>query len=272
MPVSQCRRYGAGRQAAVSTHSLPSGNRGLKNRRTIMPGRLPLALAVAALPFLAAADSGAGASLQIEYSVSLRGLPIGSARLEADVEGDRYTIDFSGRVKGLVRLFSDGEASASAAGAAADGKLQPAQYSQYWIEDDDDETIRVAFSGATATEISVEPPVKRPERYVPVTEAHRTDVLDPASAFVWPAPDGATPELCDRTLPVFDGRRRFDLALSFSRTESFEGRDGSYSGPAMVCAVRYRPIAGHRPNRKSVREMAENDDIEIWMAPAGEGI
>jgi hypothetical protein len=237
-----------------------------------MSGPFPLVFALAALPFLAAAESAAAASLDIEYSVSLRGLPIGSARLKADVEGDRYTIDFSGRVKGLVRLFSDGEASASAAGAAADGKLRPAQYSQYWIEDDDDETIRVAFSGATATDISVEPPVKRPERYVPVTEAHRTDVLDPASAFVWPAPRGVTPELCDRTLPIFDGRRRFDLELSFSRTEAFDDGAGSNSGPAVVCAVRYRPIAGHRPNRKSVREMAANEDIEVWMAAAGEAM
>jgi hypothetical protein len=237
-----------------------------------MPGRLPLVLPLAALPFLAAADRGAAASLDIEYSVSLRGLPIGSARLKADVEDERYAIDFSGQVKGLVRLFSDGEASASAAGAAADGKLQPAQYSQYWIEDDDDETIRVAFSGATATDISVEPPVKRPERYVPVTKAHRTDVLDPASAFVWPAPGGVTPELCDRTLPIFDGRRRFDLELRFSRTETFDEGDGSYSGPAVVCAVRYRPIAGHRPNRKSVKEMAANEDIEVWMASADEAM
>jgi hypothetical protein len=237
-----------------------------------MLGRFPLALAVAAFAFTASSETGVAGSLRIDYSVSLRGLPIGSARLKADVDGDRYAIDFSGQVKGLVRLFSDGEASASAAGAAADGELRPAEYSQYWVEDDDDETIRVAFSGATATDISVEPPVKRPERYVPVTEAHRTGVLDPASAFVWPAPAGVTPELCNRTLPVFDGRRRFDLALSFSRTEAIEGRDGSYSGPAIVCAVRYRPIAGHRPNRKNIREMAENEDIEVWMAPAGEGM
>jgi hypothetical protein len=31
--------------------------------------------------------------------------------------------------------------------------------------------------------------------------------------------------------------------------------------------VRYQPIAGHRPGRKSVRELAENRDILVWLAP-----
>ena len=234
--------------------------------------RLPLALAFAALPFLGHAGSGDAASLRGEYSLSLRGIPIGSARLEAEVADGRYSVEFAGRVKGLVRLFTDGEASVRAEGAEADGALQPVAYSQYWVEDDDDETIRVAFSGRAASDISVEPPVKRPERYVPVEAEHKTGVLDPASAFVWSAPGGATPDICDRTLPLFDGRRRFDLALSYSRTETFEGRDGSYSGPAVVCAIRYRPIAGHRANRKQVRELAANDDMEVWMAPAGDGM
>lgn len=234
--------------------------------------RLPFAFASAVLPFAALAGSGDAASLRGEYSLSLRGIPIGSARLEAEVADGRYSVEFAGRVKGLVRLFTDGEATVRAEGAEADGALQPVAYSQYWAEKDDDETIRVAFSGRAASDISVEPPVKRPERYVPVEAEHKTGVLDPASAFVWSAPGGATPEMCDRTLPLFDGRRRFDLALSYSRTEDFEGPEGSYSGPAVVCAVRYLPIAGHRANRKTVRELAENEEIEVWMAPAGEDI
>src|SRR5687768_17678341 len=37
------------------------------------------------------------------------------------------------------------------------------------------------------------------------------------------------PEICNRTLPLFDGTQRFDLAFSFSRSAIFEARDGSYS-------------------------------------------
>jgi len=97
-------------------------------------------------------------------------------------------------------------------------------------------------------------------------------VLDPASAFLWPAPAGVAPEACERTLPVFNGRQRFDLAFAYSRSDTFHARDGSYSGPAIVCAMRYRPVSGYRPDKDSIRFMAANRDMEVWMAPAGDGM
>jgi Protein of unknown function (DUF3108) len=40
-----------------------------------------------------------------------------------------------------------------------------------------------------------------------------------------------------------------------------------YSGPVAVCALRYIPIAGHRPNRPGTKFMAENKNMEVWLAP-----
>ena len=40
-----------------------------------------------------------------------------------------------------------------------------------------------------------------------------------------------------------------------------------YNGPVAVCAVRYVPIAGHRPDRPGTKFMAENKSMEIWLAP-----
>jgi hypothetical protein len=120
------------------------------------------------------------------------------------------------------------------------------------------------------SDVVVDPPPRRPERRVPLTEDDLANVLDLASAFVWPVAAAAGPEICNRTLPLFDGTQRFDLAFSFSRSAIFEARDGSYSGPATVCAVRYRPISGHRRDRDTVTFMAENKDIEVWMAPAAD--
>jgi hypothetical protein len=42
-----------------------------------------------------------------------------------------------------------------------------------------------------------------------------------------------------------------------------------YSGPVAVCNARYTPIAGHR-NRKPVQFMAENRDMQVWLAPIGD--
>ena len=40
-----------------------------------------------------------------------------------------------------------------------------------------------------------------------------------------------------------------------------------YRGPVAVCAVRYVPIAGHRRDRPATKFMADNKDLEVWLAP-----
>ena len=43
-----------------------------------------------------------------------------------------------------------------------------------------------------------------------------------------------------------------------------------YAGPVAVCTARYVPISGHRPNRLVTQFMANNRDMEVWLAPVGE--
>jgi Protein of unknown function (DUF3108) len=73
-------------------------------------------------------------------------------------------------------------------------------------------------------------------------------------------------EACHAKLPIFDGRQRFDLTLSFKRMDVVESEKG-YRGPAVVCSASYVPIAGHRPGRFAIRYLQETREIEIWLAP-----
>jgi Protein of unknown function (DUF3108) len=236
-----------------------------------MPARRLLAAAASGLLFAACPAEAAAASFSTEYSVRLVGIPIGTAGVDAEFSDGRYAISFAGRVGGLARLFSHASASAAAAGETGDDGLWPSEYRHQWTEDDETERARVRFRNADVTEISLERPVRHKEQDVPVTQEHKRNVLDPASAFLWPATAGAAPETCERTLRLFNGRHRFDLVFRYSRTEIFRASDGSYSGPAVVCAMRYTPLSGYRRSKASVRFMAENRDMEVWMAPAADG-
>ena len=75
-----------------------------------------------------------------------------------------------------------------------------------------------------------------------------------------------SPEACRRTLPIFDGYQRFDLALSFKRMDEARAEQG-YQGPVVVCSVTYQPIAGHRPERFAIKYLMDQRDMEIWFAP-----
>jgi len=74
------------------------------------------------------------------------------------------------------------------------------------------------------------------------------------------------PEACQRTLPIFDGRRRYDLKLAFKRIDTVKA-DKGYQGPVVVCTMLYRPIAGHRPERPAIKYLVEQRDMEMWLAP-----
>jgi hypothetical protein len=231
-----------------------------------MSPRRRLAVAILlAWPSAAAATE----TIRIEYAASVMGIPVGRGVLEAEVSDAAYTASFDGRVKGLARLFTDGHFAAEARGALAADRLQPSEYVHRMVEDDDEERVRLGFEGSRAASVSAEPPRRNPDRYMPVAPADLAAVIDPLSAALWPA--GQAGQTCDRALPLFDGRHRFDIRLSYKGTEAFTARDGSYSGEAVVCAMRYVPISGHRPDKKSVIFMAANEDMQVWMAPVGDG-
>jgi hypothetical protein len=103
---------------------------------------------------------------------------------------------------------------------------------------------------------------------VPLTQLHVQGVTDPLTALLLPDAGGEgapAKEGCERTLAVFDGRRRYDLALSFKRVEKMQHRPEGER--LLVCNVVLRPIAGHRADSMIMRYVAGRRDIEISFAP-----
>jgi Protein of unknown function (DUF3108) len=233
-------------------------------------GILPLAFA---LPFfLLASDAASAWTLFTEYSVKIRGFSVGRARLQAEFSDGRYTIQFSGGVTGLARLFSDAETSAAAVGDVGDDRLRPTEYKHIWKEDNETESVDLHFSGRSMTDVSIDPPREHPERYVPLTKANTADTLDMVSAFIWPVAGGVTPDICSRTLPLTDGKRRFDIALRFNRLADFATSDRSYRNHTVVCSFSYEPVAGQRIDKPEKATIVNGDGMEVWMAPAGAGL
>ncbi len=129
-------------------------------------------------------------------------------------------------------------------------------------------TIRMALAGNTVTGVDISPPFEdKPDR-VPLGPGDKRNVVDPVGAVILPAPASGpilSPAACNRTVPIFDGYTRFDINLSYvgERTVSAKG----YDGPVVVCAARYVPISGHSRDRPATKFMADNKDLEVWLAP-----
>jgi hypothetical protein len=217
---------------------------------------------------LSATAATAQTRLEARYRVTLAGLQIGNGGWTVDLSGNRYSMEASGQTSGLVSMFAGGSAAASVRGAVNGSRLIPSDFNLNIKSRRNLDQIRMGLAGGAVKNLSVDPPPKPSEDREPLTDAHKRGVLDPISAGLIPfsSPNGVGPEVCKRTFAVFDGRQRFDLALSFKRMEKVKAEQG-YAGPAVVCAVQYTPIGGFYHGRSGTKFLRESRDIEVWYAP-----
>ena len=229
-----------------------------------------LGLFVAAVGLMGVPSDPACAQGRIEatYRASLAGIPIGSGTWVIDIGAKQYAGAATGRGSGLVRVLVSGEGSSTVRGTIRRGRLIPSIFAAN-IHSYESYEVRMEMSGGNVKSLKNDPPVLESPDRVPLTDTHRRGVVDPMTALMITVPgtgEVVSDQACQAKLPIFDGRQRFDLALSFKRMEAVETEKG-YRGPAVVCSASYVPIAGHRPGRYVIRYLQETRDIEIWLAP-----
>lgn len=233
--------------------------------------RLPAALVSAALGLLAPWAGARAESLAIDYDLTLIGFPIGQATLTGNADPGTYRLELSAKLTGLASIVSGGKGVAVATGTGLPNRVIPNSYLLTVSGAGPLQTIKMGLNGGNVTSIAIDPPLEpRPDR-VPVTEQHKRGVLDPVSGFLMPVPGKGPvldPSSCNRTLPIFDGGGRFEVALKFRETTNVKFK--GYEGPALLCDVRYTPVAGHRAERRAVQFMADNRDIQVWLIPVGQ--
>lgn len=239
-----------------------------------------LGRAAAALAGLAALACGAGtaaaeagdAAVEATYYATLGGFSVGSGTLTFNLgsAGD-YRAALGAQVTGFASLVSNRSAQASAAGRAAPGSTLSRSYSLAINGGAVPNVVNMAFAGGSVSNVSATE-LNLPGNRVPLTAAHKRNVVDPLGAFVLTMPsakDTLTPKVCNRTLRVFDGRVRYDLRLVYGAKTEVRGGAGSYAGPAIVCAVNYRPIAGFRQLSAEQQNFERNMEFSIWFVPVG---
>src|SRR6185437_4186088 len=226
---------------------------------------LLVALSIVAAGTLPAAAQG---RLTAQYTITMTGIAIGHIAWRVDIGETQYTTSAGGKASGVLSMLVNGEGAVKAQGAvAADGRLAPAAYSSDITDEDGATALRINFTGGTAKE-TISPQRPHPDR-LPVTDADRRGVADPLTAVLLPAKPGGdplTPAACLRRLSIFDGERRYNLALSYGRMETFKAQRG-YAGPALVCGVVLEPIAGYRADSLLVKYVGGKHDMELWFAP-----
>lgn len=213
-------------------------------------------------------SANAQARLDARYSVTLAGIKLGEGSWLIDVTEDRFSAEAKGSTSGLAKFFSSGHGSTASRGAIKNGQLIPANYAIFVKWGRKSEDLRMKIAEGAVKELTVTPPmVEHPDR-IRVTEAHKRNVLDPMTGSLLRVPgkgDLMAPEVCKQHAPIFDGRMRYDLTLAYKRIEQVQ--TAGYSGPALVCAIYFAPLAGYVPDRTAVKYLINQRDMETWLVP-----
>jgi hypothetical protein len=230
--------------------------------------RLGLSFAAMAAALLPGGPALAGDSKVVaQYEVTLGGMEIGKAAFVVDINASGFTTVANAKVTGIAQVVAEGNGRAGARGTLVKDRLQPGSFALTADSDHRQLEIQFGFDKAgTVKDLQVNPaPLPRPDR-IEVTDAHRRGVLDPMSATLFVVPgsgDVIGPEACNRVLPIFDGVARYDLSFAYARQEKVATK--GFSGPAVVCSVTFKAIAGHRLGRKDIEYMEANKDIAVWL-------
>jgi hypothetical protein len=234
---------------------------------------LRVALCVAAMGAAFVIDAGvpvcAQGRLEAEYVASVSGIPIGQGNWVVEISDHAYSAAASGSTAGLLEFLTRARGTGSARGTVADGQPVPTSYAATIIDSRHIDDVRISLSGGDVTDYTAEPPLLPSPDRIPVSAADRRGVIDPmtsALARVGGTGDPVNPQACNRNVPVFDGRVRYDLHSEFKRMEVVRAEKG-YQGPAVVCALYFKPVSGYVPDRAAIKYLVKLRDAEVWLAP-----
>lgn len=225
---------------------------------------LSLWLSGIAAPAGAAADPWP-ASVRAHYEINFNGFNVGAFEFQSQAESESYTLVANARLSVLLGAFTwDGQTRSF--GLLDSQAPKPASFTFDFRSNLRAGSTKLGFSDGTVTNIANLPPAPAKPDAVPLREQHLRGVFDPLSAIlVLSRSQAANP--CDRRIPIFDGKERFDLVLSYKGDVRIaEQVPSGQPGIAHVCRIRYVPIAGHKLDNET-RFMATNNDIEVALRP-----
>lgn len=200
--------------------------------------------AFVALVTAALAGQAAGQSLRLGYEAYAGGLHVMSFGIRIDEAGGEYRVATDARTRGLADFLLGMHLDSHATGTVRQGDFVPFRYlsrsrfgrhsSSLLVEPKDDGGFFVQATPRAAD-----------ERRTPVPAASLSGAVDPLTAMLRASRTVAASGTCRQRVPVFDGRRRYDLVFADEGVYRLSAtRYSRYAGPARLCRVRQERIGG----------------------------
>jgi hypothetical protein len=214
-------------------------------------------------PSSAARDSAWPNEVKARYRLSFNGFDVGTYDFASRSDGKVYSATGTTQVSALFGAFKWTGTFAGKGSVDGEGP-HPAAFQMSYKAKSKLTSVKLAFDKAGVISIALVPNKPPHPGTIKVTPDELKHVFDPMSATL-AISNASGPEACNRTIPIFDGKARFDLKLTFKGREAVkEEHPSGQPRELVVCRVKYVPIAGHRP-QDFVNPWIDYDHIEIAL-------
>jgi len=208
-------------------------------------------------------------SLDLEFEAHVGGFRIGEIAIEAKWDDTRYVMDSLVHTEGFADVLVKARYHNSAHGIFDAKRVAPKLYSTHYKTRSDQQYVRMRFNLTDPTKVVADPPYSNRHQ---VSRFDKYKSVDPMSSILHMVTgvtaDDSNP--CGKTVPIYDGKRRFDFVLKFKSEKELTSDDPEgYVGPGLHCQVQYKEVAGFR--KRDPREKPY-PWIDLYMATPGDGI
>ncbi len=221
------------------------------------------------LPFLLAASPPAAVSptpgpgpLALRYDVYARGFAVLSLDFRLDESAAAYEVAGTVRTQGVLGAVSDFSLRTESHGAIAADKLRPSVHDSASRARRKERRAHLDFrhDGSVVAALT---PADDPDHKLPTAE-EVVGTVDPLTAILAIGQVVAQTGSCRAKVPVFDGRRRYDLVLAEDGAERLAPERGK-TVEQRRCALDMVKLAGFSSDRDRAPRI---DHGKVWFMPA----
>ena len=189
------------------------------------------------------------------YDLYLGGVRAGELSIDARFAGGRYSATSVLRTAGVVGALFKASFEAESEGRLGAEGLEPERFRADSRTYSDEQAVEMTYAGRRPAAVRAQPAfVPKPWQIEPTAQ---TGTLDPVSAALTalaPAPPRA---ICNRSVEIYDGRRRY--AVDLGRPEA--------DGERIKCPALYRRVAGYK-----AKELKETIAFDLWFEERADGL
>lgn len=195
--------------------------------------------------------------LALKYDVYAGGFKALNASLEMDLDKKAYDMALKAETQGFIGSLFPWKASFNTSGHAEKGMLVPTVYTERstWREKVKVTEMNYGPNGKVLKSTTQEGAQTTTDRDIDDALSH--DTLDLLSGTLAMLQSVKNTQKCEGKFPVFDGKRRFNIALTDSGKEMLtRSKYSQFEGEAIRCTLKVEPVAGFK----------KKDDKRGWMA------